>query len=194
MLAGNACHLGLGRHLWLLPGVSYDGFRAGSASRRCLVGPIVTYFFCCSMLLAPGSVVEPGNWGRIIKLYKPSMNANAWALARELIFERVRLQNYAEKPSRFDALFLCFTELDLQEFRSMNSRPIDISYEVKLVDPEAASHTADWSTATTEQTDDFAAVERRAHTYWQAQNIRQRELVTLSPIKVVRRFCNETHL
>jgi hypothetical protein len=146
----------------------------------------MAYYFCCSAILAPGSVVEPGNWGRILRLYTQQRSPNAWLLARELIYEGIRRASYSSKPSRFGAAFVCFTEADLQQFRL--ERAFDVSYEVELVDPGANRHVADWNVAAVTQTDDVAAIEGKAHLYWQGQNPVKKELVTDSPLRILKRL------
>jgi hypothetical protein len=70
------------------------------------------YFYCCSLPLEAGSVIRPGNWGRILRTYTPQSSRDAWLLARELVWELVRLQRFPAKPSRFEGIFLCFSEGD----------------------------------------------------------------------------------
>lgn len=144
------------------------------------------YYFCCSATLGPGSVVEPGNWGRILRLYTEQRSPNSWLLIRELVYEEVRRARYGTKPSRFEAAFVCFTEADLQQFRA--GRLLDLPYEVELLDPSANSHVADWNAAAVLNTDDIAAIERKAHSYWQASNPVKKELITESPLRIVRRL------
>ncbi|WP_293039507.1 hypothetical protein [Paraburkholderia sp.] len=42
-----------------------------------------TYFHLCSVQLASGSIIEPGNWGRIIGLYPQDMNPAKETLINE---------------------------------------------------------------------------------------------------------------
>jgi hypothetical protein len=103
------------------------------------------YFYCYSLPLDVGSVIRPGNWGRILRTYTPQTSPNAWLLIRELVYELVHTKHFATKPSRFDCLFLCLSEADLNEFRATSNRHLDLGYEVELVNPEASSHLGDWT-------------------------------------------------
>jgi len=64
-----------------------------------------TFFHISPTILGVGSVILPGNFGRIVKLYNPS-SVNFDILTRETIFEQVRQQEFQDKPSRLDCLFL----------------------------------------------------------------------------------------
>jgi hypothetical protein len=144
------------------------------------------YFYCCSLPLEVGSVVRPGNWGRIIRTYTPQSSPNPWLLTRELIYEMVRIQSFPQKPSRFDCLFLCLNECDLTEFRTTTNRHLDLGYEVELVNPQAQNHLGDWTLPNMQNTDNLTVFENRANLYWQGNNIVKQELVTLSPIRITR--------
>jgi hypothetical protein len=144
------------------------------------------YFYCYSLPLEVGSVIRPGNWGRILRTYTPQSSPNAWILTRELAYELVRMRSFAQKPSRFQSIFVCFTEADLNDFRITANRRLDLGYEVELVEPQALSHIGDWTLPNMQNTDDLSAFESRATLYWQGSNIVKQELITLSPIRVTR--------
>jgi hypothetical protein len=144
------------------------------------------YFYCYSLPLEVGSVIRPGNWGRILNAYTPQTSPNAWNLVRELAFEIVRVRSFPQKPCRLEAIFVCMSETDLSEFRVRTGRNLDLGYEVELVDPHAASHIADWTLANVQNTDDLRALVDRATLYWQGANIVHRELLTVSPIRITR--------
>ena len=145
------------------------------------------YFFCCSLPLAPGSIVNPGNWGRILRRYTQQNSPNPWILTRELVYEVVRVRNFAEKPSRFDCLFLCQTEAELAVFRANAGRIVfDLDYEVELVDPMAPSHLGDYSAANSQPTATMPDYENAAQLYWQGTQITKPELMTMSPVRILR--------
>ena len=54
------------------------------------------YYLLCSYILEPGSIVCPGNWGRIVGLNKDNGYAN---YRREEIFDKVRKESFSDKPS-----------------------------------------------------------------------------------------------
>lgn len=73
--------------------------------------PAKTQYYHLTMArLAPGSIIYPGNWGRLLRRYENDsvtgqVFGNSWILARELKYELVRVQHYPSKPSRFDVAF-----------------------------------------------------------------------------------------
>lgn len=147
-----------------------------------------SYFYCYSLPLAAGSVINPGNWGRILRMYTQQTNAQPWVLIRELAYEGVRRQQFPAKPSRFDGLFVCETEADLKDFRMAANRRLDIGYEVELVDPSASCHRGDRTLPNLQPTDDLPTFETRAVLYWQGTSIMKPELLTLSSIRIVRQL------
>lgn len=144
------------------------------------------YFYCYSLPLEVGSVILPGNWGRILRTYTPQAQQNSWLLTRELIYEMVRTKSFSHKPSRFEGIFLCLTEAALAHFRQSANRPIDLGYEVELVNPNAPSHMGDWDLAAIPNTANVLTIESRAALYWQGANLQNAELLTLSPIRITR--------
>lgn len=145
------------------------------------------YYFACSYPLENGSVVKPGNWARMLKLYTPAAG-NPWVLLREKIYEEVRLANFNEKPSRFESLFLCASEDDLVNFIRSNQRNMDIPYEVELVQENPNIHKGCLIVQNIEQTDNHAKMEEKARIYWSGENIQMPEFVTTSPIKIIRQL------
>ena len=144
------------------------------------------YFYCYSLPLDVGSVIRPGNWGRILRTYTPQTSPNHWALTRELAYELVRIRNFPNKPSRFDCVFVCVSEADLNEFRTSTNRHLDLGYEVELVNPLAPSHLGELPATIFEITDNLPLFENRANLYWQGDNVVKQELITLSPIRITR--------
>ncbi|WP_025039767.1 DUF2441 domain-containing protein [Nitrosospira briensis] len=63
-----------------------------------------TFFHVCSVVLEVGSIIKPGNWGRVITMYRPA-DLNALAV-RELCYEIIRLKHFSDKPSRLNCIFL----------------------------------------------------------------------------------------
>lgn len=145
------------------------------------------YFYCCSLPLAAGSIVNPGNWGRIIRTYTPQTSPNAWLFIRELIFEEVRKKFFTEKPSRFHSLFLCPDEEGIKEFKKVNNRTLDIVYEVEILDERLPSHSGDWSLFSIQNNDNYLTFSDRAKLYWSGENITKQEFVTVSSIKIIKK-------
>jgi len=93
------------------------------------------FFHASGMLLAPGSVVLPGNFGRIIHKLGPAHNLYQYETALELS----RVVKYPQYLSRLGCVFLwasygdylAFRAQDESYFRSM------VMYKVEIVDLEA---------------------------------------------------------
>ena len=152
------------------------------------------YFHCLPAQLAPGSIIEPGNWGRIIHAYTlvqnnpPGISPVAY---RELILELVRKLVAPKKPSRLNCVFACPTEEDLRVFMSARNNPFDVAYEVETFDNPAihiAGH--DIPLLRFQQNDPyFSKMEDLAEEYWiGAPPTNRLEVVIGGPVKVIRRL------
>lgn len=91
-------------------------------------------------MLEPGSIILPGNWGRVLR-------AAGWrhvsALAEQAL-EAARLARFPHRPSRLDSAFACVTEQEARDFMHRTSSFNNhLLYAVTLVDPSAASHITD---------------------------------------------------
>ena len=141
--------------------------------------------------LPPGSVVQPGGWGR--RVLEQRDRHPSWK--REIILEAVRLLNFHEKPSRLNATFSCELIETIRCYHSQHCRQ-DFIYEVELIDPAASQHKGD-----------FNAVEpmpRRAETfdqialkYWlyslktnvaEWPGVECSEIVSASPLRILKRL------
>jgi Protein of unknown function (DUF2441) len=147
-----------------------------------------TYYFCCSYLLGTGSIVEPGNWGRIVKKYQGPSIGNPWVLVRELIFEQVRFSSFSQKPSRFDSIFLCPDQQHIEQFRNSMNRLFDLCYEVEIQDRNPIVHLGDWTLPSLSNNEDYAAFVQKATTYWQGNPAQNVEVVTPHPVRIIRRI------
>ena len=149
------------------------------------------YFHASPLPLEIGSVILPGNWGRIIRGYTNGKvdPSSMWILFREQTFELVRQTRFADKPSRLKSAFL-FLEADkVQEFCVNNNRMHDVLYEVEIVDPSKKSHVGDMNLSALSNGLQFMdAVEANAVQYWEGTDIAYPELITESPIRVCRRI------
>lgn len=151
------------------------------------------YFHFAPLRLAPGSIIQPGNWGRILRRYENAtatgqLFGNAWILARELQFELTRLKQFTAKPSRFDAAFCCVTEPEAREYQAKADIPrITVLHRVEFVDPALPSHIGavamlDWPLPNTSFLENTGA---RAAAYWGGEIAGAREIITLSALRVL---------
>ena len=138
-------------------------------------------YFTCAMMLDSGSIVRPGNWGRIVRLIGPAHTE--WQ--REMILEDIRKSEFPLLPSRLESAFV-IDELDEAKYYAANFSRLGLLYEVALIDVGAPTHEADWKgTGPYDQTNDWA---RR---YWRGDVMRHpetplklRERLTLSRLRV----------
>lgn len=146
----------------------------------------MTYYYACSYSLAPGSVIQRGNWGRICRLESIENNTH---LLKEVIFENVRLQEYPDRPSRFEIVFLCPNLDSLLNFVRITNRSYDLLYEVELVDPSAKGFETNWSLLPPNRVT-MAAVEEAARRYWDPQDVDDnvKEVLVESDIRIIRRL------
>lgn len=156
-----------------------------------------TYFHCAPILLELGSIVLPGNFGRIIRA--AGQAHNLWA--RETALEGVRAQHYPHKPSRWSSCFACPTEATARGYRKALSAKApsaawQVLYEVEPLDDAAAEHRADFNVVEPLPglPHDMTKI---AHLYWSAglwvtikeqPTLRCEEIVTESPLRILRRL------
>lgn len=144
------------------------------------------YFFACSYPLAPGSIVDPGNWGRMIKKYRTDGFGNAWVLFREEVFEEVRKTSFQSKPSRYSSIFLCESEADLREFIQTTSRVFDLIYQVEIVDSAAEIHRGCLSLLNFLPQENISTFRDKAAAYWTGSPINKPEILVESSVRILR--------
>ncbi len=107
---------------------------------------------------------------------------------RELTFEHVRAQQFADKPTRFSTSFGCLTEADARSYQAKNDPPrITILHRVELADPTLAAHIGpiamlDWPPPNSSFLD---VTKAQATSYWSGQDIGPMEVISLSALRVV---------
>jgi len=148
-----------------------------------------TFFHATYVPLAPGSVIEPGNWGRMLNTYV--RNHNDYVLLRETIFEQVRRQDFPHLPSRLNCVFLCRTEEELRIFMSKNHIN-DIPYEVTLQQDDATTFATGYDLPDIPVGPPLLPTLReRATAYWRGEGVessKRVEVLTATPVRVVRRL------
>nr|GAJ35236.1 hypothetical protein BDOA9_0144370 [Bradyrhizobium sp. DOA9] len=140
-------------------------------------------FFACSLLLEAGSIVKPGNWGRILQLI--GEQHKEWN--REAILEAVRKSEFPTLPSRLACAFI-IDELAEAQYYASEFSPLSILYEVSLVDAGAATHEADWK-----GTGPYDHTKEWARRYWRGDimphpetTLKLRERLTTSRLRIER--------
>ena len=139
-----------------------------------------------STLLGNGSVIRPGNWGRIVRFV--GSGHPEWT--REQKMEQIRQAEFPSLPSRWDCIFY-FEDLIEAKFyqTSLGANCILLLYEVEIVDPSAPKHVADWKGTGPYDSDEWA---RR---YWRGDVMPGRgpapiplcrEALAMTPLRIVR--------
>ena len=143
------------------------------------------YYHLSPLLLEAGSIIKPGNWGRIINSYSIGQG-QPWIVAREFIFETIRSAEFNELPSRFSSSFV-FESLDdankyKKEFTQWNSL-----YEVEIVSPDLPMHRAGFNHISFPNNEvEFVPVTvNSAKYYWKGEDIQTPEIITHSPLKIL---------
>jgi len=148
-----------------------------------------TFFHAVSLPLAPGSVIEPGNWGRMLKNYMAKQDDGT--LLRKTLFEQVRCQDFPDRPSRLNGIFLGETAKGLFNFLYECGRIHDIAYEVTLEQENARPFRTCYGLPTPDRPL-LDALNKQARRYWQGENedsLETRiEMLTTSPVRMVRRI------
>jgi hypothetical protein len=140
-------------------------------------------FHLNSGLLGPGSIIHPGNWGRVLMFH----GWNHHQAAREMMLESARINGHADKPSRLKCCFAFLTIEEADRFRPMGF-DTHILYRVALADHAAATFTADTALCTFDGTPRIDW----GNAYWngvteigQTRPPHVREVLTLSPLKIL---------
>jgi hypothetical protein len=129
---------------------------------------LTLYYHCSLALLHPGDRVRPGNWGRIIQGIGPAHSH----FFREYLWERVRRDEFPDKPSRMLSAF-AFTNLAAaQNYRAQEQgKNMDHIYSVRPANVEAKQQRADMSwLAVVHQYHTFDGAEECARRYWRGDD------------------------
>jgi hypothetical protein len=98
------------------------------------------YFHLSGASLAVGSVIQPGNWGRIIR----TVGWRHPEALKEMALENARNTRFSHRPSRLEC---AFAFVDGDEARNFRARipgfTHHLLYRVSLLDPDAVSHVTD---------------------------------------------------
>lgn len=147
---------------------------------------IQKYYWLASYPLEEGSIVLPGNWGRMLSFYQS--DGAVIMYLREKILEEIRVREFPNLPSRMTSIFLCENIESAKSFRDTNGRFADILYEVEIVDKEKPLFRTDWNLLNWPPTPFLLKqLEEISYNYWEPENIQNPEILTESRIKIIRR-------
>lgn len=149
---------------------------------------MTTYYHFRQRHRHPGDIINP-SMRSILETYTVGGNVNPWRMATELALEERRLVLAPKAVSRMDSNFVFLTEDDAltQVYRLGGSKFL---FEVEFVDPTAPTFKADFDLISKLFTGDgtplLPKVKTMADPYWKGQINGTPELLTTSPLKVVR--------
>jgi hypothetical protein len=153
------------------------------------------FFHFAPMKLGPGSIIEPGNFGRILQTIPPMPGNDGSYLpgyiARELAFELVRERDFSSKPSRFSCIFGCPTLEDANRYSAVNNLGNrQVLHEVEAVDENAYHHIGSLSFCDISYGVAFVTtVFQNATGYWSAVEgdaAKGKELIAETPIRIIK--------
>jgi hypothetical protein len=99
------------------------------------------YFHLSSVPLSAGSIINAGNWGRIIMAASWQHN---YAL-REMALEQSRIGRFSHLPSRLNCSFVFLSRDEALRFKQqIPGFSFHILYRVSLTETDANSHVTDW--------------------------------------------------
>jgi hypothetical protein len=148
-----------------------------------------------STALGPGSIVLPGNWGRVFGVLGWKHNRSVLEMALEASRKRVS----PGAPSRLEAAFLCPTMQASANylpasFLFPDGETMALPYEVELVDPQSPSILAYWhmvspspgSPLTDDWSDAYWATAVPLSAWQTIGDLNSREVLTTSALRIVR--------
>ena len=142
-----------------------------------------TYFHYAPVTLAPGSIIQPGNWGRILALYETNNTTQVQLnVIREALIELARP---ATKPSRLECVFAVPTLGEAIKFRNQHQR-LSVIHEVIPVDDATTTHVGDYEIAITPFVGRYMQLMIDfARSYWTVTQPQNPEILFSCPIQVV---------
>lgn len=147
-----------------------------------------TFFHITHLPLRSGSIIEAGNFGRIINAYRND-KGDPWAISRELVFEMVRKESWPHLPSRLNCSFLFTNIEDAQRGMEAFSGGFVFGhriYRAELVEPDAPFHVADFNQVGIPQGTEFLQpMIHKARRYWAGKQIEVPEFLTTSAIRIL---------
>lgn len=100
----------------------------------------MVYYHCSHRELDKGDIIEPGNWGKMIR--EAGTKHRSWN--REMLLEEMRVLHFPEKPSRLNSCFCCIS-LETMNLYQKHLCPNGYIYEVEIMDAFAPFHTGDFN-------------------------------------------------
>jgi hypothetical protein len=141
----------------------------------------MTYFHVCPIMLDVGSIILPGNWGRVVKMYnRQGINE---VFFREYCLEKMRVSDFSDKPSRLDCVFACPDLEGAKQYKKLLNLNTSLIYEVCPTE-EHKIHFGDYAKVIPHH-NVFTECDRVFREYWMSHEIVHKEVLIGGPIKVL---------
>ena len=147
--------------------------------------------FGVSALLAPGAVLMPGNWWRVVRLLNDrETQPKAPAKRRfqlETIFEEQRVKCASDAPNRMACQFVCPTLNDAQNFSNSQPGRTDVWYLVEPTETLSQVFVARYNLFNIADLNEATTIKARksADRYWTEAAESNRELLIPFPLRIV---------
>jgi hypothetical protein len=100
------------------------------------------YYHVTHPLLHIGSIIDNGNFGRLLEKYDEHFG-DPKILYREEVLELVRKEKYPNKPSRLYSIFLCSSHSVALDYCNIYMQNSNI-YKVEIIDCTKQTHSGFW--------------------------------------------------
>lgn len=151
-------------------------------------GSMSAYYHCAPIPLAIGSIIEPGNWGRVLRLYETQDGGLSITAINEALLEQSRKVLAPAKPSRLECVFTLPTLEIARAYRQAHCKT-NLIYRVDPVDTDATFHEGDYALAIRPLRGlYFDQMFQRCASYWTDPPTSETlEILVSCPVKVVGR-------
>lgn len=139
------------------------------------------FYHIAPITLGEGSIIMPGNWGRMLMLHN-ELNPT---LFREHVFELVRLRDFPGKPSRLNCVFAVETLEEAARYRAAHQQN-GLIYEVCVDGREVAVHRGNYNFTVNPELKFPQGIHDLAHRYWSKLSSECVEVVIPSPVRIMR--------
>ncbi|WP_157094164.1 hypothetical protein [Brucella pseudogrignonensis] len=141
------------------------------------------FYHCAPLRLGAGSIIEPGNWGRIKRSFEQLPTQNY----REIAYEFGRLALNPAAPSRLDCVFCCETLAEANNYLAQNA-PASVIHEVVPTNPHAVIFRTSWDfvgNVNPNIVTPFADLENGIRSYWAGNPVQHVEVLIGGSVRVL---------
>lgn len=160
----------------------------GNEERGASLSQETILYHCAPIPLGEGAVIEPGNWGRLLRSqYYTGSGEGTSKIIFEVAYEAMRLSVNPQAPSRLDCIFCCPTHESAQSYRDANAVG-NLIYRVAIVDARSALHLTSWSLWGLGLGASYQQSQDRIRDYWISQPTENLEVLVGGSVRVVERM------